>query len=376
VANDQKTIVISDIHMSNGKNYSWFTAAYADKLAKMLNAVAEKKGRFEKVNELVALGDLFDLWLYPVNEAPWTVEKILGKNPLIKEALQACVANIPHVYYLNGNHDMDVTDDDLRLLSAGGNEIQRISTADYRKLHPTRHLEHGHAADLFNAPDDSGDALGGYPLGYFITRLVATAENQNKVYRRLRKLYRKLNEMFSKIHWAVAPTKPAEPQDAFAPQALAVSSIGSVMVVKLIIGLLSEFAPVRSDTVIKVSDEILKNRFQGKQPKVGDIQSNYRRLCRRWYELKGFNNLLEAMLATETLDWHAAEVLAADPALKVVVMGHTHASVLAPRYNNDGCWCDSSVFGHSAVGPTYVEIVGDHPQTVFWRPGAAAWDTL
>ena len=70
MANEQKTIVISDIHMSNGEDHSWFKAPNADKLANMLNAMAEKKDTFDNVEELVVLGDLFDLWLYPVNEAP------------------------------------------------------------------------------------------------------------------------------------------------------------------------------------------------------------------------------------------------------------------------------------------------------------------
>lgn len=363
MANGQKTIVISDIHMSNGKDYSWFQPTHADKLAKMLNAIAEKKGRFKKVEELVVLGDLFDLWLYPVHAIPCTPKEILDKNPSIKEALQACVANITGVYYMNGNHDMDVTDDDLRLLSSGGNEIQRITTAGYRELHSTRHLEHGHSADLFNAPDNSGDTLGGYPLGYFITRLLAsTAENANEAYQRLRKLYGDLHEKFSEIHWAVAPP------DSFAPEASAVSLIGSVAVVQPLINVLIKLAPVRSDTPIKVSDDILKNRFQGKQPTVGDIQDNYRSICGRWYEQKGFRNLLDAMRATEGLDWYAKEVQAADRAVQVVVMGHTHAWVSDPPYDNDGCWCGPSVFWQKTAVPTYVEIIGDQaPQVKYWK---------
>jgi UDP-2,3-diacylglucosamine pyrophosphatase LpxH len=52
------------------------------------------------VEELVLLGDLFDLWLYPLNVVPWTISQIIKANPLITEALQRCVHNIPNVYYL------------------------------------------------------------------------------------------------------------------------------------------------------------------------------------------------------------------------------------------------------------------------------------
>ncbi len=73
------------------------------------------------------------------------------------------------------------------------------------------------------------------------------------------------------------------------------------------------------------------------------------------------------MLATEGLDWYAKCVLVVNPEVKIVVMGHTHASVSDSLYDNDGCWCDSSVLGNNAADPTYVEIVDDVATTKVWK---------
>ncbi len=161
-ANTAKTTVISDVHMSNGKPYTWFHGPNSENLTNMLNFIANDSS----VGELVLLGDLFDLWLYPVDEIPWTVEQIIEANPTVTKALQQCVEKIPNVYYMNGNHDMAVAPDDLKLLNSGHNNIQCIITEDYRKQHRSRHLEHGHLVDMFNSPDNSGDTIGGYPMGY------------------------------------------------------------------------------------------------------------------------------------------------------------------------------------------------------------------
>jgi hypothetical protein len=363
--NEPKTIVISDIHMSNGEDYSWFKPPNAVKLAGMLNAVADEQDPFTEVDELVLLGDVFDCWLYPVNDIPWTVERIVETNPDIKTALGRCVETIPHVYYLNGNHDMDVTQNDLGFLSAGTGQIQKIDTAGYRNLHPNRHIEHGHVADMFNAPDTSPDSLGGYPLGYYITRLVATGHDQNEAYKKLRELCVKLYDTFYTRRWVAGPPEAVGAPETVGPEELAMPQIGSLPI-KLIVGLLKRFAQVEDDTEIKVSPDILQQRFGGIPPTVGDITRKYGDLFYKWYQRYGLRDLLKAMLATESLNWHAKEILENDSQLKVVVMGHTHAWVSDSPYDNDGCWCDSSVFGHAQAAPTYVDIVGDNAVPKVW----------
>jgi UDP-2,3-diacylglucosamine pyrophosphatase LpxH len=136
-----KTIVISDIHMSNGAGYSWFLPPYPAELTAMLN----RTGNDSSVEELVLLGDVFDLWLYPLDATPWTVSQILAANRPVTKALRQCVRKIPNVYYMNGNHDMKVVPSDLQPLSSGGKNIQMVTPDWYNaKYQNQRHLEHGH----------------------------------------------------------------------------------------------------------------------------------------------------------------------------------------------------------------------------------------
>jgi UDP-2,3-diacylglucosamine pyrophosphatase LpxH len=354
MAQEKKTIVISDVHMSNGQPYSWFQQPNSKNLTRMLKKIAQDSS----VGELVLLGDLFDLWLYPVNEVPWTVRQIIDANPSVTEALRLCVEKIPNVYYMNGNHDMAVVPSDLDPFTSGGKNIQWIRAEDYTKQHKSRRLEHGHAADMFNAPDDSGDTIGGYPLGYFITRLVATAANQSQVWKELRKLC----EMWGAIHLAVAPPPMAAVPKGIAPELLAVPSLGPLLV-EAIITLLEKFADVHDETPIRFSEEKLdKEKFT-----VGDIKGKYGSLYSRWHAKYQGTKLLEAMLATRSLDWYANDLVSANAALKVVVMGHTHASTSDGRYDNDGCWCMPAALGHGDGNPTLIEIVGDEATVITWE---------
>lgn len=354
MAQEKKTIVISDVHMSNGQDYSWFQNQNSEKLTRLLKKIADDSS----VGELVLLGDLFDLWLYPVNEAPWTVKQIIDVNPMVAEALRRCVEKIPNVYYMNGNHDMAVAPSDLEPLAAGGKKIQWIGTEDYTKQHKSRRLEHGHAADMFNAPDDSGDTIGGYPLGYFITRLVATAANQNRVWKELRKLC----QTWGAIHMAVAPPPMAADREAFAPELLVVPSLGPLLV-EAIITLLEKFAGVHDETPIRFSEkELDKEKFT-----VGSIKRKYGSLYDRWRARYQGAKLLQAMLATNGLNWYANDLFFANPTLKVVVMGHTHASTSDGHYDNDGCWCMPAALGHGDDNPTYIEIVGDEATVITWK---------
>ncbi len=134
MATQQKTIVISDVHMSNGASYSWFQEANSKKLTRLLFTLANDS----TVRELVLLGDLFDLWLYPVNEVPCTAEQIIKANDPVFDAIREFLKRDINVCYMNGNHDMGVTQDDLDLLADGAGKIIRMSPEEYER--PTSRL--------------------------------------------------------------------------------------------------------------------------------------------------------------------------------------------------------------------------------------------
>lgn len=332
-----KTIVISDIHVSNGEKYSWFLHPYPGYLTDMLNGIA----RDSSVEELVLLGDLFDLWLYPIDVVPWTVEQILGANPGLADALRNCVQKIPNVYYMNGNHDMGVVNSDLEPLSSGEKKVQLVTPDWYNEHHQgQRHLEHGHAVDMFNAPDNSIDTIGDYPLGFFITRLVATADNQSAVWHVLKELL----EKFGATHRIMSA------------EAVEVTSVGKFFV-ETIITVLAKLAGTDDNEKIRFSEPTLDNKYT-----VGDIKEHYNSLFFSW--LKKYPNpddFLSAMLTgllPDGLDWYAKKLLSNKPK-PVIAMGHTHHAKSEDEYDNDGCWCIPSSLGHGDKTPYYIEIVGN-----------------
>ncbi len=215
---------------------------------------------------------------------------------------------------------------------------------------------------MFNAPDTSGDTIGGYPLGYFITRLVATAEDQGRVWKALKQVYERLAVMIREFE----PPESAVALRAIEPQRFAIRLFGH-FAVGLIVDCLETLADVDDDTTIHFpAGELNDRRYT-----VGDIRTNYSTLFESWYDKYPVGKLLRSMLATHDLGWYADDLVSANPARKVVVMGHTHTSVEGSPYDNDGCWCIAESLGHGDSDPTYVEIDRDTGTVVHWKLDAA-----
>ncbi len=359
-----KTIVISDIHISDGATYSWFTPSRSDRLAAMLNMVANDP----EVGELVLLGDIFDLWLYPVDVVPLTVSQILDRNPKVAAAFKVCVGAKSAVYYLNGNHDMAATQADLAdpRLTSDGKQIRVITTDWYKQNCNSKwHFEHGHEGDMFNARDDSLETIGEYPLGYFITRLAATAGEPKAACDKVRRVLTDFKRDLNPLHML---------------SDLEQLSKGSFLV-STIINALVEYAnektgkDLRDSAPLRLANPALDNVT------IGDVKQHYRGLFQRWVKKYGRVAALDSMLATfedDGLDWWAHNLLSASPDLQVVAMGHTHSIRPAggagpaanpdPNYYNDGCWCTD--------GPSYMRITGDQAETVLFTDSLAKSATV
>jgi UDP-2,3-diacylglucosamine pyrophosphatase LpxH len=340
-----KTLIISDCHISNGATYSWFHAKERDLLTGWLAAATNDAD----VNEIVLLGDFFDLWLYPINQAPWTVAQIVVNNPdatAVVAALQSFMAPGRSVYYINGNHDMAVTQNDLAAAIPG------VELKGYAAECASLHLEHGHLADMFNAPPDAGDdTLGGYPLGYFITRLVAIAEDQNAVWRGLRDALR----AFSVYHSAIS-VQAADTSRALGLRGINIPQWIGSQLVKVVMDFIQGATGVSDGVSI-----IFPSAPPGAAPAgatVGDIRKHYSDLIKKWIaSYPQVSDLLRTMVATESLDWYAEKLHGTTAAGKTIVMGHTHQAV-APNdyYYNDGDWCDSSLLVSGCPTPHFVVI--------------------
>ncbi len=350
-----KTIVMSDSHVGNGASYSWFLPPLDAMFTGALNQIAGDNS----VTELVLLGDLVDTWLYPINVVPDTVAQIASLNPKVTTALQNCVANLPNVYFMNGNHDMDVTQSDLDPFASANKRIQLVTPDWFSSQHPGWNLQHGNAPDMFNAPDPSSDTLAGYPLGYYITRLVATAQNQSLVWQLLQKII----QWFGSGHMAAA-------RMGIAPFAAQTEGEENLFV-KTLIDLLEILAMVDDGFKIRFSDPSIDNRYT-----VGDIKQHYQSLYSTWQQkypdpIQFVSSMLVGFLQ-DGLDWYAKILLAASNPPKVLIMGHTHYAEAEGAYVNDGCWCIPSALGHSDPTPTYAEIVGNTVTLVQWTSGGFA----
>jgi UDP-2,3-diacylglucosamine pyrophosphatase LpxH len=354
----QKTVVMSDIHISNGASYSWFQGPYVTYATTMFNRVAIDPN----VAELVLLGDIFDNWLYPLNVVPLTTPQIVsGMDAGLRGAIQACVAKLPVVYYMNGNHDMGVQQADLAQLSSGGKQIQWIAADNYNSKHGNaRRLEHGNACDMFNAPDAASDTIGGYSLGFFITRLVASSKNQNAAWRKVKNVVDR-NEANKAAYAAVSVNAAAMGEAAFPPY--------GAFLVGLIISALQVEAKVPDRQKIRFAEPALDNQFT-----VGDIKKHYWSLYDAWVALYP-EYLVQTMLAgllPNGLDWYA-NLLLSQGVKPPIVMGHTHRGEQNPSgaagYTNDGCWCNPSESGGGGKGmPTYAEVAGSQATLLTFAP--------
>jgi UDP-2,3-diacylglucosamine pyrophosphatase LpxH len=167
-------VVISDVHIGTGARTCWYQRALHEPyLAAVLDYVIAHADAADPVTKLVVLGDLFDFWTYPPDQRPPTIDDIiaanrpiLGSEGKLREAVDAVGGN---VVLLRGNHDIQLTQDDLDRLPLGDH---RITLVDDLIADPGGVvLTHGHLFTMFNAPD--ARYPGEVPVGHFVSRAIA-----------------------------------------------------------------------------------------------------------------------------------------------------------------------------------------------------------
>jgi UDP-2,3-diacylglucosamine pyrophosphatase LpxH len=344
-----KIVVISDVHLSDEQSWSWFNRQSGERLTGFLQQTANDS----TVRELVLLGDIFELWLFPISEMPWTAARIIqhwdsGPNSVIA-ALRECADKLPQVSCLCGNHDMGVTQADLNLISP---KIRLISADVHHAGHPgVLHLEHGHAVDLFNAPDISGDPIEGLPFGYFVTRLVASAGGGNEVWRAVsQRIEAEFSALFSFSRLSRRTGFGSVNLFGFDFFLEHVAAAAGASLIKGIVDVLLWYVKLVNPSVNENSRILLPS---GGGVTIGEVKRHYHRLLVRWFRLHGLDGLYKTALASTDLDWRAQQLLS-EGTVKIVVTGHTHQGKILPagqgRYANSGSWRDG-------VGATYLEII-------------------
>ncbi len=175
-AQRNKLVFISDLHMNVDGTYSWLVKHAVD-LARFLNNVNSR----DDVAELVILGDLLDDWVSPAEYTPQTFIDILAanyNNGVVPALQEICHNPNIAVTYVVGNHDMlsfELQNKEVIADTFPGMTI--ISDSPGLGAYTRDKViwaEHGHRYTLFNAPDTWSRSGGHLPLGYFISRLVAS----------------------------------------------------------------------------------------------------------------------------------------------------------------------------------------------------------
>jgi UDP-2,3-diacylglucosamine pyrophosphatase LpxH len=337
---EKKRIYIADIHMNAGwgetksKNgppyeYEWLGRKEANRFANFLEYLNDPRA----VQEVIILGDLMDDWVYPVDVVPPSLEEIVDApiNKNIVGALKRLTENEEiRVIYMPGNHDMGVTEELVR--DKFGEKMVFGGKTLHNSVYRTSRLraEHGSAYSLFNAPPSQYGVDARMPLGYFISRVVATrARNTGKTKRH---------------YWSFAD----DLLEMVGPQKLAACVFEAVL----------EEAGLENETQIKMRrrDITAKPKTKKDDDKeedcvciaAGEVKEKFANLYDLWEEHNGKGSGFRAVMAETGLLGRVADRLCTQSDTNIVVFGHSHdwkvdkdAWFVKNRiYANCGTWCD------------------------------------
>jgi UDP-2,3-diacylglucosamine pyrophosphatase LpxH len=322
---EKKRIYIGDIHMNAGwgfparkqkgrHSYEWLGHEEAERFAAFLKHLNKQ----DKVKELVIVGDLMDDWVYPVDVVPPSLQAIVNapiNDEIVSELRELAKNSKIKVVYLPGNHDMGVTQgfvaEEFPKMVFGG-------SAQNDSVYRTSRLraEHGSAHAMFNAPDRINNPVGRLPLGYFISRVIATKARETGSAKR--------------HYWTYAD----DVLEMFGPQRLASSVFEAVL----------EEAGLDEDTRILMPKKNGKDQFVTAE----QVKKRYAGLYDQWKETKGTGVAFKAMMAEIGFLGNLADRFCKPSDTNIVVFGHSHDWRLDKDewfvsdriYANCGTWCD------------------------------------
>lgn len=317
MADRTKRIFISDIHMGDNRSlkdpnhYGWFK--------KNIPLLAEFLGELLKapdVKEVVILGDLFDDWVIPVNIEPLTSFEEICLNPDNKPVIDKLkeLAASPDVKlaYVPGNHDMSM---DETGISKTRQFLEKMFPGIRYFCSNTVPLgtynvgalaaEHGDRYCLFNAPDLWSKPDTFLPLGYFISRIVAYKVAQTGKGQDPRQIFFKFLKQF--IH-----------QPDF---------IEDLMIA------------IAQDAKLTAQDTITLDNIPNypKEMAIEAIGKLFKNLPKNWERAPNHINLATAIISDlENLYVAASSTYFStfNPAIDIVIFGHTHIPVMVKNLIN------------------------------------------
>lgn len=358
-----KTLFISDIHLNVSAAYSWISP---ERLASLVQFL-EEVNRRPDVAELVILGDLVDDWVVPVLDAPHSFEDILSDavNKEVVAALQSlCVNPEIKVTYLTGNHD---------LLS-----WQLENKATLKRFFPQMVIvseypgygswsknnvvwaEHGHRYCLFNAADVWSEKPSQLPLGYFMSRLAATASvNQHQALNTL--------DLLRDLGAASEGQLLTYLQNGGWTQHMTHSRIDKGIHDDAFIKLIYYAEAAWAST--KPKDRYVMNNLDGfsTNPSVWSVGQSYGKILSRWPVRQGRVPGVIALGDDLGQLANAADILFRMPARlqkdypfvpRIILFGHTHRALIQFNttdqtiYVNTGTWIDGKPMTYAEIATT------------------------
>lgn len=311
---DITRVIVSDVHAadrtaidppSGVHPYGWLSPDHALRFAEFLGSKL-----VTNATQLVLAGDVTDLQICPIDIKPPTAVDVLSaphNKPILDAIRKYADGKDAHerdhtVLWILGNHDLGTTESDVHHVHSG------IKFLPFYQEGPLR-IQHGHDTCLFNGPDPMNRD---YPLGYFISRFVATA-----VARGLHPIGLSLQLIFHSKPELVRLLKGA-------PLAECVFD-----------------AVCRAARIAMTEDVIMPD---GNARKVEEVRATYSALLHEW----NHGSALDAA-AAEYDPYYGIDV-GRKPHLDV--MGHSHdrkcAWLEAGGYMNVGAWCgDKTHFGRT-----------------------------
>ncbi|MCP4611576.1 MAG: hypothetical protein GY845_22935 [Planctomycetes bacterium] len=298
---------ISDLHLSSKKLYdkgcSWFKKTEHE--PRLINFIDENILGKTNIKDVVLLGDIFNTWICPAAEEPPSYDEIFNANKKILDRFKKIIKSGINLFYVNGNHDYDLKEDDIRVAVPGIMPIKIYSSG-------LLHAEHGHLFDdIFNKPDYLCDPAFGRPIGYIISRLITS---------------------FSTSGYSLLDL-PTYLDD------IVEAALTNQNIYETIIEGLAERAGMNDDDVIKMP--------HGKELSIREAKSRYRKLGEKYSSSEFVRELWDR----SSLGWHADKMCHTND-INVVIFGHSHKALIDKDfflvkdriYANTGSWCKKNAY--------------------------------
>ncbi len=298
---------LSDIHLSSDELYrngkAWFKKD--EHLPRLLGFIDENIIGNSRVKEVVLLGDIFDTWICPAGKKPPTFRDIFKANKDVLDKFKEIIDSGIRLFYVNGNHDFDLAEDELRKAVPGILCIRFYNSGLLR-------AEHGHRFDeIFNRADYFCDPAHGRPIGYIMSRLLTSFATSG----------------YSLID---LPTYLDDLVEAAEPDQ---------NIYETIIEGLAERADMKDDDPILMPNN--------KSLTIKEAKLRYGKLEKKF----DFSSFIKELWDRSALGWHADRMCHKED-FKVVIFGHSHKALIDKDfflvkdriYANSGCWIKKNAY--------------------------------